>query len=167
MEEDNQADKATAQIETTKKGFNPLIIVGAVILLAVVGYFIYSNRQKAMGTVPAIQGGEESMEGGQSQEGGDMMPTGEIKEFTIDGTNFAFSPSSITVNKGDTVKINFKDDDGIHNLTIDGYDVNTGTLSAGKMTVVQFVASQSGTFEYYCAVDGHKEKGMVGTLIVQ
>lgn len=165
MEEDSQADKATVQIETAKKGFNPLIIIGAVALLLIVGYFLYSSRQKAMSAVPAVQGGEESTE--TSQQTGEVMPAGEIKEFTIDGTNFAFNPSSITVNKGDTVKINFKDDDGIHNLTIDGYDVNTGTLAKGKMTVVQFVADKTGNFEYYCAVDGHREKGMVGTLIVQ
>lgn len=165
MEEDNQTDKATAQIETTKKGFNPLIIIGAVILLAVIGYFAYSSKQKATSTMPAIQGNEESMEG--NQEGVEAAPVGEIKEFTIDGSNFKFTPDSITVNKGDTVKINFKDDDGTHNLTIDNYDVNTGTLTAGKMAVVQFVANKAGTFEYYCAVDGHREQGMVGTLIVQ
>ena len=90
-----------------------------------------------------------------------------VKEVTVDGKNYAFTPSSITVHQGDTVKISFKDDEGFHNLVVDGYDVKTETIKAGNISSVQFVADKAGTFAYYCSVGNHREKGMEGKLIVQ
>ncbi len=88
------------------------------------------------------------------------------KVFTVTGTNYAFDPSTITVNKGDTVKIIFKDDDGIHNLVVAGYGVSTRTINSGQ-DVVEFVADKTGEFEYYCSVGSHRDLGMTGTLLVK
>jgi uncharacterized cupredoxin-like copper-binding protein len=38
---------------------------------------------------------------------------------------------------------------------------------AGMGASVSFVPTKPGTFEFFCAVPGHKEAGMVGTLIVR
>jgi uncharacterized cupredoxin-like copper-binding protein len=49
-----------------------------------------------------------------------------------------------------------------HNLTIDGPGVKdkaTPTLSPGSSGDVT-VNLQKGTYEFYCSVDGHKDKGM-------
>src|SRR3989344_1759490 len=39
-----------------------------------------------------------------------------VKEFTITGDNFSFTPSTITVKKGDRVKITFKNNKGYHDF---------------------------------------------------
>ncbi len=90
-----------------------------------------------------------------------------IKEFTVVGTSFSFSPSVIAVNKGDVVKITFKDNEGFHDLRIDGYDVGTQRIQTGGESSIQFTADKTGTFEYYCSVGKHRENGMRGTFTVK
>lgn len=89
------------------------------------------------------------------------------KTFDIDGGNFYFSPNKITVNTGDTVTINFKNDGGIHDFVIDDFKVKSDLITTGKTESFTFTADKAGTFQFYCSVPGHKEKGMVGTLVVQ
>lgn len=87
-------------------------------------------------------------------------------EMTIRGFNYGFSPKTITVKQGETVKIRLVSDDSPHTFTIDELEVNQ-EFTWGKDTELTFVASKKGTFQFYCAVPGHKEGGMVGTLIVE
>ncbi len=89
-----------------------------------------------------------------------------IKSFTITGDNFTFSPASMTVNKGDTVRVTFKNMQGFHDFVIDEFMVATKQISAETEEVVEFVADQAGSFEYYCSVGSHRAMGMKGTLIV-
>ncbi len=72
----------------------------------------------------------------------------------------------MSVKKGDTVKITFVNSSGLHDLKIDEFNVATKQLAAGKEETVTFVASKTGTFEYYCSVGNHRAMGMKGTLTV-
>ncbi|MBX4205690.1 cupredoxin domain-containing protein [Candidatus Microgenomates bacterium] len=149
-------------ITIENKELNPVIIVGVVLALVVVGgVFVFMNGNKTTGKTATNQQPTTTTQNTQT-----TTPTGPVKEFTVDGSSFKFNPSKITVNKGDTVKITFKDDDGTHNLVIDGYSVSTKIIQGGAQDTVQFVADKSGSFEYYCSVGKHKELGMTGTLIV-
>lgn len=134
-----------------KKGFNPLYLVIGLVGLGIIGFFVVSGNKKAA-PITEIQS--------------DVTVSGTVKEFTVDGSNFEFDPATITVSKGDTVKITFKDSDGTHNLVIGGYDVSTKTVGPGKEDSVTFVADKTGTFEYYCSVANHKDLGMTGKLVV-
>lgn len=89
-----------------------------------------------------------------------------VKEFTVEGNNFAFLPNTLTVNKGDTVKLTFINKVGNHDLVIDEFNVRTKILNMGATETITFVADKSGTFEYYCSVGSHRQMGMVGTLTV-
>lgn len=93
--------------------------------------------------------------------------TSTVKEFTVAGDNFAFAPSTMTVKKGDTVRITFTNAEGFHDLKIDEFDVATAKLNAGGTETIEFVADKTGTFEYYCSVGSHRAMGMKGTLTVQ
>ncbi len=94
--------------------------------------------------------------------------TGPVKEFTVTGSSFKFSPSTITVKKGDTVRVNFKSSGGaLHDFKIDEFDVATSELGEDEEEQVEFVADKTGTFEYYCSVGNHRQMGMVGKLVVQ
>ena len=92
--------------------------------------------------------------------------TGEVKEFTIRESNFRLDPETITVNKGDTVRITVINNEGMHNLFIEGYDERTSTVSAGNTEIIEFVADEAGTFDMWCEVGSHRSSGMEGTLIV-
>jgi plastocyanin len=89
-----------------------------------------------------------------------------VKEFTVNGQNYSFSPSTLSVKKGDIVKITFKNAGGMHDLRIEGYNVGTSIIQNGAQETFQFVADKSGTFEYYCSVGTHRQMGMKGTLTV-
>ncbi len=91
---------------------------------------------------------------------------GAEKDFTVTGQNYSFSPSTITVNKGDRVKITFVSGGGTHDFKIDEFNVASQRMSDGAQDVVQFVADKAGTFKYYCSVGSHRAMGMEGTLTV-
>ena len=89
------------------------------------------------------------------------------KEFTITGQNYSFSPSTITVKKGDTVKITFKNSGGLHDLRIDEFNLATKEINGGQQDVAIFTADKTGAFEYYCSVGNHRAMGMKGMLKVE
>ena len=89
-----------------------------------------------------------------------------VKEFAIVGSNYAFAPATMTVKKGDTVRITLIGTGWNHDLRIDEFNVKTKIIKAGEQDVVEFFADKAGTFEYYCSVGSHRAMGMKGTLTV-
>lgn len=90
-----------------------------------------------------------------------------VKEFTITGNNYSFSPAIMKVKKGDRVKITFKNTEGFHDLKIDEFNVATQKLQADQEEFIEFTADKTGSFEYYCSVGSHRAMGMKGSLIVE
>lgn len=140
---------------------NKFIALIALAVVVIAGWLIYGrsasdvNLESGM-TLPVGSGQEEG-------------PAGEavtVREFTVTGTSFAFAPKTLSVKKGDTVKITFVNAEGFHDLKIDEFNVATSKLAAGKSETVTFVADKEGAFEYYCSVGTHRQMGMVGTLTV-
>lgn len=135
----------------------PLIII--VLVLIGAGAYIMSMNQKSeapITTTPTVM--EE-----ETVPSGVMTP----KEFVVNGSNFSFDVKTITVKKGDTVQIVFKNQDGFHDFVIDDFNVATKQIQAGQEETVEFVADKGGIFEYYCSVGNHRAMGMVGTLTVE
>jgi plastocyanin len=95
------------------------------------------------------------------------LSTAPVKQFTVSGQNFSFSPSLIKVKKGDRVKITFQNTSGFHDFKIDEFGVATKQAQAPATEVLEFTASKAGSFEYYCSVGSHRSMGMKGTLIVE
>lgn len=73
----------------------------------------------------------------------------------------------LKVNAGDTVEITLENGDGVqHDFTVDELGVMSENItSKGTTTTLTFTAS-AGTFAYYCSMPGHRQAGMVGSLIV-
>jgi len=90
-----------------------------------------------------------------------------VKEFTVIGTTFSFSLKEIKVNKGDRVRIVFRNEAGFHDWVVDEFNAGTKQIQAGQTDTIEFVADKTGNFEYYCSVGSHRQMGMVGQLIVQ
>jgi cytochrome c oxidase subunit II len=92
---------------------------------------------------------------------------GQVREFTVSGSGFAFSPSSITVNKNDLVKITFTAQDIAHSFTIDDYRI-VKRAGAGQTVTFEFRADRSGPFTFYCSLSQDARcKEMKGTLTVR
>lgn len=94
-------------------------------------------------------------------------PTGPLKKFTVTASNYQFTPNKITVKKGDNIQITLNNQGGTHDFVIDEFNVASNQLSGGDNDLVTFVADKTGTYEFYCSIDGHRQMGMVGTLTVQ
>lgn len=87
---------------------------------------------------------------------------------TVDliGEEFRFTPDTIRVQEGDTVKINFTNPDVVpHLIDLPAFDQHIALPPDGYFTL-EFVADKVGSFPYVCSVPGHQEAGMVGMLIV-
>lgn len=139
-----------------------LLTIIIVLVALGTGYYFF-----AMNPAPQQQPQEEAMEEMNNEEDTSMMETGEVKEFVVEGGMFYFSPESIEVNEGDTVRIVFKNVEGLHDWVIDEFNARTAVIQAGQEETIEFVANQKGEFEYYCSVGNHRAQGMVGTLIVR
>ena len=98
----------------------------------------------------------------------ETVVTDGVVEVTVEGSEYLFSPKTITVKKGATVKLTFKNvGNAIHTWTIDGLNADTGSILPGSSKTIEFDATTAGPYEIYCAVAGHIEAGMVGTLVVE
>ncbi|HJX59293.1 hypothetical protein A2V61_00515 [Candidatus Woesebacteria bacterium RBG_19FT_COMBO_47_8] len=138
------------------------ITFGILLALLLAAYFIMSRGKTTSSTTSGPSGVStpSSETGAGSQE--------PFREVSIVASEYSFTPSVITVKKGERVRLTFKNSGRFpHNFTIEGMGVTTKTLAAGEVDAVEFTASQVGTFSFYCSVDGHKDLGMDGTLEVR
>lgn len=156
-----------------------IIAIVAVVLLAGGGYWYYtstksdkmSDVQNQAGMMDADHNPVDATST-TTHSGSDMMssstPTtsGNVKEFVVSGDNFTFAPKVLSVKKGDTVKIVFKNTGGFHDLKIDEFNVATPQIQGGAEASIEFVADKAGSFQYYCSVGKHRSMGMWGTLTV-
>ncbi|MBI2611875.1 cupredoxin domain-containing protein [Candidatus Gottesmanbacteria bacterium] len=144
-------------------------VVGLVILIGG-GYFFMQSQTKPSSPDATLMektaSPTEAVMEKESTEGATMEKV-EVKEFDVVGTPFSFDVKEIKVKKGDTVRINYTNGQGLHDWTVDEFNARTKQLQAGQSETIEFVADKVGEFEYYCSVGNHRQQGMVGTLIVE
>src|SRR5690348_16525966 len=75
---------------------------------------------------------------------------GQVREFTVVGDHYAFTPSTLTVTKGDVVKITFVAKDIAHSFTIDDTYRISKRAAAGQSVTFEFVADTAGRHQIYC-----------------
>lgn len=144
------------------------IIVGIVVLMGlVVGGVVLMQAKPKEQASQAPQATQATEPVVTLQETPEPTGTGNVIEMSITGSNFKFSPNQIKAKKGDTIKLTFTSSGGVHDFTVDEFDVQTSQLSEGEEEEVEFVVDQAGTFEFYCSVGNHRKMGMVGKLIVE
>ena len=82
--------------------------------------------------------------------------------------DIAFTQTELTVPAGAPVTVNLVNNGAAaHNFTIEELGVSSGDYAAGQTGTVEFTApAEPGKYEYVCTIPGHREAGMVGTLIV-
>lgn len=109
-------------------------------------------------------------------------------QLTLTATTMKFEPATIEVQANQPVELTFNNTDVLdHDFSIMEIPV-TGTsedsedvaghamaeepdlhiaVAVGKSGTLDFTPTTPGTYEFWCTVAGHKESGMVGTLVVK
>lgn len=137
---------------------NILIGLGILVLVAA-GAFVFSQSQYgnpapvvAPRTAPETVPVEEA-----SKEG--------VREITVSGDEYSFSPNSLALTAGEQVKVTFKNTGNLpHNFVITELGVSTKTIPGGQEDSVTFTVDKSGTYAFFCSVGDHRQRGMEGEL---
>jgi uncharacterized cupredoxin-like copper-binding protein len=82
---------------------------------------------------------------------------------------FSITPSSIALTKPGTYTFKATNNGHIgHALEIEGHGIEqkTATIGPGKTATLQVEFSKAGSYEVYCPIDDHKNKGMKASLTV-
>ena len=103
-----------------------------------------------------------------------LLMTGSIEEqansqeevvVTVDSTNLRFSPESVTITEGDTVRFFWSGELLAHNaVSYDGL-FDSGDAARNVDYSFKFEVGTNGTYEYLC--EPHEEFGMIGTIVVE
>src|SRR5438045_184326 len=114
------------------------IIIIIVLLLLVGGFFGYKAMMPAANQTPVVSENttpspamtespmmNTTMESSQSASESAMTGAGQVREVTVEGSSFKFAPNQITVNKGDKVKVTFKNVGGVHDFVLPDFNVKT------------------------------------------
>jgi heme/copper-type cytochrome/quinol oxidase subunit 2 len=92
--------------------------------------------------------------------------TPQVRTFRMDAHQYAYSPSEIKVNPGETVTIQLVSTDVVHGLYIDDYDISV-EADPGQTATLTFVADKPGSFRFRCNVTcGAMHPFMIGKLTV-
>jgi plastocyanin/mono/diheme cytochrome c family protein len=85
---------------------------------------------------------------------------------TVTSFDIYFEPKEVTIPANTDVTFTLPNDGvTLHNFSIDALGVSVDQQPGEVQTAV--INAEPGSYEYYCNVPGHKEAGMVGTLIVE
>jgi plastocyanin len=125
-------------------------------------------------TEPTLSASVETSETGSpapSPDTGDQClpasPPPAEHEVTIVAGDLWFDPDEVVISANGTTTITLIDQGFItHNVTVDGLDLLL-VAPAGRSGTATVVDPAPGTYEFYCSISGHREAGMVGTLIVE
>jgi plastocyanin len=78
-----------------------------------------------------------------------------------------FGPAELRARAGETVALRLENKDSAsHAFDIDELGIHVA-MPAGQPALALFKAAAPGTYTYYCSVPGHRDAGMVGTLVVE
>jgi uncharacterized cupredoxin-like copper-binding protein len=123
------------------------------------------------GVVGCGAGGGSAGGGGGAEDA--QAPSGAkesvLKTIEVKETEFSLKPAEITLEKPGTYLFKAVNSGGtVHALEVEGQGIEEETeeIQPGQSAELK-VKLEAGTYELYCPVDGHKEEGMEGKVIVK
>lgn len=130
-----------------------LIAVG---ILIFGGYYFYNSKQNVQTPKEETKTVKEQVE------------IAKARIIVVEGSEFEFSPTSITIEKGEKIVLTFKNIGKFpHNFIVDELGIKSKTINGGEEDSIEFVSEKSGTFAMYCGVGNHREQGMEGEIVVE
>jgi uncharacterized cupredoxin-like copper-binding protein len=106
--------------------------------------------------------------GGNGDENAQQSQAAPRQTLTISETDFALDPASVSVDSAGTYAFQVVNDGQVaHALEVEGKGIEeeTKTLQPGERATLT-VALEAGSYELYCPVGDHAERGMKGELMV-
>ena len=147
------------------------MMIGGIIVVVILagGYLVAKNGMYGSATpTPQPQTQAQPTEAMTSPAAAADTSATTPQAITVEGNEFAFSPSTITAKMGQPITVTFKNTGKYpHNFTVADLNVQTKTIKTGEQDTVTFTPSKTGSFTYVCTVPGHEDKGMKGTLTVE
>ena len=117
-------------------------------------------------------------------------PAQATTEIAVEASDFTYQPSSITIPVGEPVTVTLNNVGAVeHDFVVEKISVtnveasDTGPAAhhqgghqpdydlhffarAGDTATLHFTPLEPGTYEVFCSLEGHKEAGMIATLVV-
>lgn len=87
-------------------------------------------------------------------------------EIGVTASYAKFQPSRVEVNKDKPAHLKLTSADTNHTFTVDELGINV-PIPAGKTVTQEITVNKTGTYSFYCAVPGHRQAGMQGSLEVK
>lgn len=143
------------------------IITSIVAVLAVIigGWWLV----KGSAVAPAIPT-EEVATGTEAVEATSSAPmqAGEqVEAITLSGNEFSYEPAAISAKVGQSITVTYTNTGKYpHDFVIDELGVKSQVIKSGETDTFSFTPAKTGTFSFYCSLPNHREKGMVGTILV-
>ena len=106
---------------------------------------------------------EDAGGNGDAADGG---ATG-MRTVHMDVTDWAFTPSTITLKKGEKITLELTGVDGDHGISAPDLGIEK-KFEAGETVMVTVPTDKTGTFNFRCNVPcGHGHRDMTGTIIIE
>lgn len=149
----------------------------AVIALAVVAIVAVSGDDGTATHMTGTEAGRNGMPMGSNSMNGSMddsmmghdasSPTVPgAREIAVTASSFKFQPAEIHVRAGEDVTIVLTSTDVGHDFTIDGLDVHVAAEPGRPERGGLHAPSIAGRYTAYCSVAGHRQAGMIATVVV-
>lgn len=138
---------------------NQALFLAVFLLLITGGFFLFRNQRLTLSKID----NKKNLAPVNNQ----LVNGQPIKEMTIIAKKWQFDPKEIRVKQGERLKLRVKSVDVDHGFALSAFGIDQ-TISAGKETVIEFVADRKGEFPFFCSVycgEGHS--GMRGKLVVE
>lgn len=141
--------------------------IGVVIAILIVGVvFLGKGKKQNSEAIPA----QAQLTPTPTPQATEESPSGEreIQEVTLEAREFSYSEESITVKKGQKVRLTLVNKGRMsHDFVVEGMNVTTKLAGPGESVTSEFIMHDAGTYNFYCSVGNHRAMGMEGTLIVE
>lgn len=102
--------------------------------------------------------------------GGGTTAAGGGEAISLSEAEFKIDPSTVNVDQSGTVTLRITNNGKVdHALEIEGpglEEQKTDTIGPGESADLTVELSKTGEYEFYCPIDGHRQNGMEGMLIV-
>jgi glucose dehydrogenase/plastocyanin len=173
----NTADGTEVWRVQTSAGLNAPFAVAGDMLLVPAGSFIAASADSP-DPLPGVNaaliafqlGATGTVTMGEAAASGDASPAaeegGDGSSVSVTAIDIAFEQTELSILADTDVTITLTNNGVLqHDLVIEGTDFATPLLNGGESA--DLVANlPAGEYVYFCSVAGHREAGMVGTLIV-
>jgi plastocyanin len=107
---------------------------------------------------------------GSGGGGGGTTAAGSGEGISLNESEFKIDPAAVNVDQSGTVTLHITNNGQVdHAFEIEGQGIEeqkTDTIKPGESADLTVELSKTGEYEFYCPIDGHRDKGMEGTLIV-